>query len=126
MDNTLLSVFLGGLITAGFTWFLNWRNSVREDIIHNKRRKEEAYCQVLSIYGSSITRYSAGISTDDIIPIIEKTRGVLLAFGSEKVILMMPQIEEALHDYLKHKNPKVNEVFDILIKQIRKELGTKD
>ena len=42
-------VILGSVISAGFSWFIEWRKSEREETIYLKRKKEETYFKALSV-----------------------------------------------------------------------------
>lgn len=42
-------VIVGSVISAGFTWFIEWRKSNSEEKTYLKRKKEEAYFSALSV-----------------------------------------------------------------------------
>lgn len=42
-------VIVGSAISAGFTWFIEWRKSKNEEKIYLKRKQEEAYFYILNI-----------------------------------------------------------------------------
>lgn len=42
-------VIVGSAISAGFTWFIEWRKSNSEEKTYLKRKKEEAYFSALSV-----------------------------------------------------------------------------
>lgn len=42
-------VIVGSVISAGFTWFIEWRKSKSEEKIYLKRKQEEAYIYILNI-----------------------------------------------------------------------------
>lgn len=48
MNETLIGVVFGGIITAFFTWFLEWRKDKRDQKRHLLRKKEEIYLEALN------------------------------------------------------------------------------
>ena len=49
LSSQLFGVILGSLLTAGFTCFLDWLKSKREEKIHLREKREETYLKVLDV-----------------------------------------------------------------------------
>lgn len=50
LDNPLVGVLIGSIITALFTWFLDYLKNKREERGYFLRRKEEVYVQALNLF----------------------------------------------------------------------------
>ena len=42
-------VIIGAVLTAGFTWFIEYLRAKRDEKLHLKRKREETYTKILQI-----------------------------------------------------------------------------
>jgi len=110
-------VIIGSLLTAGFTWFIEWRKAATEQKFHIREKREETYLKILSIYYTQ--RQEQNVPVKKIIsqlPImIEKIYPSINVWGSKKVKSIFDKV-------MKSKDNQE----ELLIKTIREELGIKD
>ena len=110
-------VIIGSLLTAGFTWFIEWRKAATEQKFHIREKREETYLKILSIYYTQ--RQEQNVPVKKIIsqlPImIEKIYPAINVWGSKKV--------KSIYDKVMKSKDNQEE---LLIKTIREELGIKD
>lgn len=48
-SSQIFGIILGSLLTAGFTWFVEWRKSVGEQKVHLREKREEVYLEACDI-----------------------------------------------------------------------------
>lgn len=49
LSSQTFGIILGSLLTAGFTWFVEWRKSAAEQKVHLREKREEVYLKVLDV-----------------------------------------------------------------------------
>ncbi len=49
MNEALIGVIIGAVLTGGFTWFIEWRKSVGEQKVRLREKREETYLRVLDV-----------------------------------------------------------------------------
>ena len=49
-SSQIFGIIVGALITTGFTWFLDWRKSVREQKFRSIEKRNEAYFAVFDVF----------------------------------------------------------------------------
>lgn len=136
MNDTLIGVIVGAILTGGFTWFIEWRKSVGEQKVHLREKREELYEQMYDF----VMRYEKDARTYKSRKYIsEETRDIFNEIESktiwatvnirEKFYSLFGEIMESANSYKKHwektsdRNRK--KILDFK-EQIRKELGLKD
>ena len=112
-------MFLGALITTGFSYFLELLKNAREDRVRLQEKREDVYKSILEVYYQYRQEVTQGISSTDIMSslphLIETYYPAINIYASKKVKDIYNQ---ALHS----KQNKEKE----LIEAIRKELDVKD
>ena len=110
-------VIIGAVLTAGFTWFVEFLKDKREEKLYLKRKREETYLKILSIYyihnQEQNSPFNQLIST--LPQMIEKIYPAINMYGSKNI--------KKTYNYVMHSKENKEE---LLIKAIRKELGIKD
>ena len=136
MNDTLIGIIVGAILTGGFTWFIEWRKSVGEQKVHLREKREELYEQM---YGF-VMRYEKDARTYKSRKYIsEETRDIFNEIESktiwatvsirEKFYSLFGEIMESANSYKKHwekTSDKNREKILNFKEQIRKELGLKD
>lgn len=109
-------VILGSLLTAGFTWFVEWRKSVAEQKFHIREKREETYQNILRTYYEIVQedRRNEIDFLKNSPHLISKFYPIINIYASNKVKSLF---DSATKSKIKEKD---------LIEQMRKELGIKD
>lgn len=119
MNDTLFGVLLGGAITAGFTWLLDFLKSRREEKVYIKRKREAVYKNILDVYYTHRQEINKGIDNTDILSslphLLERNYADINIYGSNN-------IKGIYNKIMKSKDNQE----DLLIKAIRNEIGVKD
>ena len=136
LSSQTLGIILGSILTVGFTWFIEWRKSVREDKNHLRDKREELYEQMYEFvmrYEKDARTYKSNkyISEDtrDFYNEIEPQTIWATVKIREQFYTLFEDIMDSANSYKKHwektsdKNRK--KILDFK-EQIRKELGLKD
>ena len=136
LQSQVFGIILGAILTAGFTWFIEWRKSAREDKNHLRDKREELYEQMYEFvmrYEKDARTYKSNkyISEDtrDFYNEIEPQTIWATVKIREQFYTLFEDIMESAKSYKKHwektsdKNRK--KILDFK-EQIRKELGLKD
>ena len=136
MNDTLIGIIVGAILTGGFTWFVEWRKSVGEQKVHLREKREELYVQMYDLvmryekdartYKSK--KYISGETRDIFNEIEPKTIWATVNIR-EKFYSLFGEIMESANSYKKHwekTSDKNREKILNFKEQIRKELGLKD
>ena len=119
VNDTFLEVLLGGAITAGFTWLLDFLKSRREEKVYIKRKREAVYKNILDVYYTYRQEINKGIDNTDILSslphLLERNYADINIYGSNN-------IKGIYNKIMKSKDNKE----DLLIKAIRNEICVKD
>lgn len=136
LESQLFGIIIGAILTAGFTLFVEWRKSVREQKVHLREKREKLYEQMYEFvmryekdartYKSR--KYISGETRDAFNAIEPKT--IWAAVNIRNLFYsLFGEIMDSANGYKKHwektldKNRK--KILDFK-EQIRKELGLKD
>ena len=116
ITSQVFGIILGAILTAGFTWFIEWRKSVAEQKFHIREKREETYQNILRTY-YEIAQENHRKEPDFLKnspQLISKFYPIINIYASNKV--------KSLFDSAAKGKGKEK----ILIEQMRKELGIKD
>ena len=136
LSSQTFGIILGAVLTAGFTWFIEWRKSIRDEKNHLQRKREESYVEMYDF----VMRYEKDARTYKSRKYIsEETRDAFNAIEPktiwaavnirEQFYSLFGEIMDSANNYKKHwektsdKNRK--KILDFK-EEIRKELGLKD
>ncbi len=136
LESQLFGIIVGAILTGGFTWFTEWRKSVREQKVHLREKREKLYEQMYEF----VMRYEKDARTYKSRKYIsEETRDAFNAIEPKTIwaavnirdlfYSLFGEIMDSANSYKKHwektldKNRK--KILDFK-EQIRKELGLKD
>jgi hypothetical protein len=136
MNDTLIGVIVGAILTGGFTWFIEWRKLIGEQKFHLREKQEELYEQMYDF----VMRYEKDARTYKSRKYIsEETRDAFNAIEPktiwaavrvrEQFYSLFGEIMDSANSYKKHweKTTDKNRKKILNFKeQIRKELGLKD
>ena len=116
MNDTLIGVIVGAILTGGVSWFTEWRKSVGEQKVHLREKREETYQSILRTYYEMAQENHR--KEPDFLKnspqLISKFYPIINIYASNKV--------KSLFDSAAKGKGKEK----ILIEQMRKELGVKD
>lgn len=62
-SSQIFGIIVGALITTGFTWFLDWRKSVREQKFRSIEKRNEAYFAVFDVFWGVLDTNFAVVSS---------------------------------------------------------------
>ena len=113
-------VIVGSVISAGFTWFIEWRKSKSEEKTYLKRKKEEAYFSALSVL------YDIALAKPDTPPReltikIDEINAQLRFYGSNEIYEDFKDTSKRI----KYFNPAKAEVESILDNCIKNDFSQK-
>lgn len=112
-------MFLGALITTGFSYFLELLKNAREDSLYLKEKREDTYKSILEIYYQYRQDITNGVDSKGLLSslphLLEKHYPAINIYASE-------QVKNIYNTVMHSKANKEKE----LIEAIRKELGVKD
>ena len=94
-SSQIFGIIVGALITTGFTWFLDWRKSVREQKFRSIEKRNEAYFAVFDVFFGLLDTDFNGVGEvydEHIVGKYEKTRAAVFMYGC-----IMPLSEQRLH-----------------------------
>ena len=136
MNDTLIGIIVGAILTGGFTWFIEWRKSVGEQKVHLREKREELYEQMYDFvmrYEKDARTYKSrkyiSEETRDAFNAIEPKTIWAVVNIREQFYSLFGEIMDSANSYKKHwektsdKNRK--KILDFK-EEIRKELGLKD
>lgn len=112
-------MFLGALITTGFSYFLELLKNAREDRIRLQEKRENVYKSILEVYYQYRQEVTQGISSTDImssLPHLMKTYYPAINMYASK------DVKDIYNQAMHSKQNKEKE----LINAIRNELGIED
>lgn len=113
-----IGVIIGAVLTAGFTWFIEYLRAKREEKIYLKRKKEEAYLSALetilnSVYISDSETWFQQVKST--------SAKVALYLSSDEFNNFFTLIKEA------KTNKSINgEKMEDFVKYCKEKLGIKD
>lgn len=76
-------VIVGSVISAGFTWFIEWRKSKSEERIRLKQEGDEALCQIIQIFFSKEDVFFKFFSIQ---PLLPKTASKRILDENKKIL----------------------------------------
>lgn len=136
LSSQTFGIILGSLLTAGFTWFVEWRKSISDEKNHLQRKREELYVQMYDLvmrYEKDARTYKSkkyiSEETRDIFNEIEPKTIWATVNIREKFYSLFGEIMESANSYKKHwekTSDKNREKILNFKEQIRKELGLKN
>ena len=122
-------IFLGALLTAGFTFFLDVIKAKRDDKMHLREKREEAYFKVIHFYDvltiDPIRKAKMPANIDEM---LHEQRAMVTLYGSKKVRKLLFQLDEQFSKSFNglHPSEALYVAYNDIMKQINKELGIKD
>lgn len=119
MSDALCGVIIGGIITAVFTWFLDYLKTKREEKTYIKRKSEAVYLKMLNVL--LLHRQEICLNKKEI---TEELTNKLNEYYPEINIYASKNLKEIYNTTIKNLKEKNEE--KVLINAIRKELGIKD
>lgn len=135
MNDTLIGVIIGAIISSGFTWFIEWRKAIAEQKIHLREKREGVYEMMLKTFQSLRNNYltTKGFNIPDAIYAnFEEISNLLKMYASsdteKKYNAFMDDFEK---DYRKGNNDgeayeKAMQYMEELKAHVRQEIGIKD
>ncbi len=125
LSSQTFGIILGAFLTAGFTWFIEWRKSIIEDRKHIRDKREEVYEQLLTIlmpiYNSWIlSKIDKKFQKKPFD--IEHIEILLNMYGSQKILWIFNDLPLTHWEI----SSETIDVIKKLKKQMRKELGIRD
>ena len=118
-------VIIGAVLTAGFTWFIEYLRAKREKKLYLKKKREEVYLKLLDLLSeyTELHRDNKTHSDIEIKDFWEKHKKL----RPEVKVYASQHIEEWFSESLKEAFYGITEgQVNSLAKEIRKELGIKD
>lgn len=91
-------VIVGSVISAGFTWFIEWRKSKSEERIRLKQEGEEAFRQIIQIFFSKEDVFFKFFSIQPLLPktasqhILDENKKILDNFFNHNQDLLAKRI----------------------------------
>lgn len=91
-------VIVGSVISAGFTWFIEWRKSKSEERIRLKQEGEEAFRQIIQIFFSKEDVFFKFFSIQPLLPktasqhILDENKKILDNFFNRNQDLLAKRI----------------------------------
>ena len=127
-SSQIFGIIVGALITTGFTWFLDWRKSVREQKNRSIEKRNEAYCAVFDVFFGLLDTNFAGVGEiydEHIVGKYEKTRAAVFMYGSQEMKKLMPPLKLRFENNFDRENYKdeIQQMFNKVVVQIFTELG---
>ena len=127
-SSQIFGIIVGALITTGFTWFLDWRKSVREQKNRSIEKRNEAYFAVFDVFFGLLDTNFAGIGEiydEHIVGKYEKTRAAVFMYGSQEMKNLMPPLKLRFENKFDRENYKdeIQQMFNKVVVQIFTELG---
>ena len=49
MNDTLIGIIIGAILTGVFSWFIEWRKAITENALRLREKREEVYLRVLDV-----------------------------------------------------------------------------
>lgn len=107
-------VIVGSAISAGFTWFIEWRKSNSEEKTYLKRKKEEAYFSALSVL-CDLASAKPDTPPRELTIKIDKIEAQLQFYGSNEIYEDFKDTSKRIK-YFDPKKAKVESILDNCIK----------
>ena len=86
LESQTFGIILGSILTAGFTLFIEWRKSVRDEKAHLKEKRENIYSNILDIFYKSRQDMHKGHSAEsDLSFLLEAFYPNINIYASKKV-----------------------------------------
>lgn len=128
LSSQIFGIIVGALITTGFTWFLDWRKSVREQKNRSIEKRNEAYFAVFDVFFGLLDTNFAGVGEiydEHIVGKYEKTRAAVFMYGSQEMKNLMPPLKLRFENKFDRENYKgeIQQMFNKIVVQIFTELG---
>lgn len=128
LSSQIFGIIVGALITTGFTWFLDWRKSVREQKNRSIEKRNEAYFAVFDVFFGLLDTNFAGVGEiydEHIVGKYEKTRAAIFMYGSQEMKNLMPPLKLRFENKFDRENYKgeIQQMFNKIVVQIFTELG---
>ncbi len=95
-SSQIFGIIVGALITTGFTWFLDWRKSVREQKFRSIEKRNEAYFAVFDVFFGLLDTDFNGVGEvydEHIVGKYEKTRAAVFMYGSKEMKKLLPPLK---------------------------------
>lgn len=119
----LVGVVIGAIITALFTWFLDYLRNVREQKIYIARKREETYLKAIDCLismGTDLKWLLSGEHCNEIKEKVNSTIPYIKLYASEKIKKKYSSLQKELQN---NPNEKTGPKIENLIKNIKKELN---
>ena len=134
-SSQIFGIILGSLLTAGFTWFVEWRKSVGEQKVHLREKREEVYlkaCDILMRLDKCYReKYVEQDEYEEYKKLFNDLQSHMLVYASSEISLRRRREIATLYVGIKKKKQReklqrinANKVEQFANK-IRKELGVK-
>lgn len=122
-------MFLGALITTGFTFFLDVIKAKRDEKMHLREKREEAYFKVIHFYDVLTIDPKRKVKLpENIDEMLHEQRAMVTLYGSQKVRKLLFELDEQFSKSFNglHPSEALMESYRKMMVQIHKELGIKD
>lgn len=122
-------MFLGAFITAGFTFFLDVIKAKRDEKMHLREKREEAYFKVIHFYDVLTIDPKRKVKLPENIDImLHEQRAMVTLYGSRKVRKLLIELDKQFSKSFNglHPDEALYISYNDIMKQIHKELGIKD
>lgn len=127
MNDTLVGVIVGAILTGGFTWFIEWRKSVGEKNNRLKEKREDIYLKAISCCLNIMTDvdfvYNRQIS-NALIAQANNMAPYMKIYASASIWQLYAEIHKKLQN--KDFSEDVVRKLDKLVDEMREDLGVKD
>ena len=118
-------IIIGAVLTAGFTWFIEYLRAKRDEKLYVKRKREEVYLKLLDLLNEYIELHNDNKTPNDV-EIKEfwvrykQLRPAVKVYASQHIEeWFLESLNETFYGAIKGQ-------VNGLAKEIRKELGIKD
>ena len=127
-SSQIFGIIVGALITTGFTWFLDWRKSVREQKFRSIEKRNEAYFAVFDVFFGLLDTDFNGVGEvydEHIVGKYEKTRAAVFMYGSKEMKKLLPPLKLHFENKIDRESYKdeIQKIFNEIVVQIFIELG---
>lgn len=118
-------VIIGAVLTAGFTWFIEYLRAKRDEELYVKRKREEVYLKLLDLLNEYIELHNDNKTPNDVEMKefwvrYKQLRPAVKVYASQHIEeWFLESLNETFYGAIKGQ-------VNGLAKEIRKELGIKD
>ncbi len=118
-------VIIGAVLTAGFTWFIEYLRAKRDEKLYVKRKREEVYLKLLDLLNEYIELHNDNKTPNDVEMKefwvrYKQLRPAVKVYASQHIEeWFLESLNETFYGAIKGQ-------VNSLAKEIRKELGIKD